>query len=57
MKNTKAFAPMIHLVVGIMLILAGIAFLINYPTLGYVLGGIGLLIEAIKKLISGGILQ
>ena len=56
MKHKKGQAS-IHIIVGILLILAGGAFLINYPILGYVLGGIGLIIEAVKKLLTGGILQ
>ena len=56
MTNKKAQIS-IHLVIGITLILAGIAFLMSYPVLGYVLGGLGIIMEAIKKLITGGILQ
>lgn len=57
MVKDKKGQTHIHLIVGIILILAGVSFLIKYPTLGYVLGGIGLITEAIKKLIQGGILQ
>ncbi len=56
-KMNKKGQSSVHITVGVILILAGISFLINYPVLGYVLGGVGVIIESVIKLVQGGIGQ
>jgi hypothetical protein len=52
--NKKAQTS-VNVIIAVTLILAGVAFLINYPVLGYVLGGLGLIIESIIKIVTKGL--
>jgi len=54
--NKKA-QTQIQIIVGLILILAGVSFFFKFSNIGYLFGGVGLLIEAIKGIIQGGILK
>ncbi|NOZ47384.1 MAG: hypothetical protein GXO79_11470 [Chlorobi bacterium] len=56
MKHKKG-QTQIQLVIGLILVLAGASFFLKFYNIGYLLGGVGLLIETIKRIIQGGLLK
>lgn len=48
-QSKKGAFDIVHVIVGIILIAAGVLFLINKSALGIVLASIGLLIEAVRN--------
>ncbi len=54
MVNKKGLVNPIDLIVGILLIMAGVITAVGYVNFGTVLAGLGLLVEAIKIMIQKG---
>lgn len=51
MKNKKGAVDPLHLIVGILAILGGVLYLLNKGNWGLIVVSIGLLTEAIKKVV------
>lgn len=52
MINKKGVVDPINLIVGIVLILGGVLYLMNFNNWGLIIASIGLLMEAVKQVIK-----
>jgi hypothetical protein len=52
MKSKKGFVEPVHLIVGVLLILGGVLYLVNFGNWGLIIVSIGLLMEALKQAIK-----
>lgn len=50
--DNRGSAEILHWIVGIMLVLAGMMYIFNNGTWGLVIASIGLLIEAVKNVLK-----
>lgn len=48
----KGFVDPIHLIVGVLLIMGGVLYLVNFGNWGLIVASIGLLMEAIKQVVK-----
>lgn len=55
MAKKKGQADVINIIAGLVVISGGIAIILNYVNLGLMLGGLGVLIEAIKIAFTQGL--
>lgn len=52
MVNKKGFVEPIHLIAGVLLIIGGVLYLINFGNWGLIVVSIGLLMEAVKQVVK-----
>ena len=52
MISKKGFVEPIHLIVGVLLIMSGVLYLVNFGSWGLIVASIGLLMEAVKQVVK-----
>jgi hypothetical protein len=55
MANKKGILNIVNLICGLIIIAGGVSVFINYINLGLALAGLGILIEAIKMVLTHGL--